>query len=145
MTVIEREADNHRDEETRKRVTKVCTTMGVFCRRRRRIGKIAKACIEFMINAKTAISVNKREAMTADAEMAAFIDKTEVSRSRVWLLGLCDVYSANRAFKINKMADIAHTESEEVAAVRVRNTGESDTREMKIRRDDLTDLRSEVG
>lgn len=48
------------------------------CKRRRRIGKRANACTENSISAKTAISVIKRDAKTADPETAAFIDKTDV-------------------------------------------------------------------
>lgn len=43
---------------------------------------------------------------------------------------------------MNRMAERAHIESEDVAAVKVRKTGARDMRARKINMDDLTALRS---
>jgi hypothetical protein len=45
-------------------------------------------------------------------------------------------------FKAKRIADSAQIESDDVAAVRVRNTGERDIRERKTSIEDLTALRS---
>jgi hypothetical protein len=51
------------------------------CKRCRSIGKSANACTENSTRAKTATSVVRR-----DADIAAFIDKTEVNLERMSIL-----------------------------------------------------------
>jgi len=51
------------------------------CKRCRSIGKSANACTENNTRAKTATSVVRRDAKTIEADIAAFIDRTEVNRS----------------------------------------------------------------
>lgn len=52
----------------------------IICKRGLRIGYSTNDRTAKRIKAKTEISVERREARTTDAQTAAFIDRTEVSR-----------------------------------------------------------------
>lgn len=60
-------------------------------------------------------------------------------------LGLVAVKSASMAFKKNSIAARAQIESDDVAAVRVRKTGDSDTKTKNIIKDDFKAFRSGIG
>lgn len=54
-------------------------TKRTTCRRTRMIGNSAKDCTENRVSANTDTFVESRDARTTDAEIAAFIERTEVS------------------------------------------------------------------
>lgn len=60
-------------------------------------------------------------------------------------MGLVAVKSARRAFKKKSIAARAQIESEDVAAVSVRKTGDNDTRTRNIIMDDFIAFRSRRG
>lgn len=81
-TVVDSSAVRYNDNADRAMVRTTWTPGGANCRRMRKMGNNAKDCTENSVRANTAILVDSRDARTTDADMAAFIERTNVKRSR---------------------------------------------------------------
>jgi len=81
-TVLDRDFVKPNDVTKRTTVNKMLPIRTPPCNRRRRMGKSENIWIENRVSANTDMSSTSRDARTTDEEIAAFMDKTEVKRSR---------------------------------------------------------------
>lgn len=83
ITICDREASKYTAEAAMNIVKKSQTATSDVCSLCLSMGNSANAWTEKRASANTATSVQRRDAKTTDAETAAFIDNTEVNRSRI--------------------------------------------------------------